>query len=293
MHGIFMMACAGLTIACLWAVLRYASEFMHPLYIVFWRSLFGVLVLAPSIMRIGVSVLKSDRLGMHFLRSITGFGAMIGIFYSVAHIPLAQAMAVNYSGPLFASLGAVLLFGEKVHARRVGALIVGFAGMLIVLRPGVDSFNLGTAAAVLGAVSMAGSMLLIRSLGQTEHNQTIVVYGNALSLPLALVMALFFWHWPSPMEWGLLIIIGAMSTVAQLFMNRALTVAETGAVIPIDFLRLVFVSFLGALLFDQAIDAFMWLGGAIILCSVVYIARREALASKQEIVREPNSSEAS
>jgi drug/metabolite transporter (DMT)-like permease len=73
-----------------------------------------------------------------------------------------------------------------------------------------------------------------------------------------------------------------MSTVAQLFMNRALTVAETGAVIPIDFLRLVFVSFLGALLFDQAIDAFMWLGGAIILCSVVYIARREALVSKQE-----------
>ena len=116
------MACAGFTIAILWAVLRYASETMHPLYIVFWRSLFGVLILAPWMMRQGVSVLKTDRLPLHFLRSMSGFIAMIGIFYSVAHIPLAQAMAINYSGPLFAALGAVLLFGEVFHARRVTAL---------------------------------------------------------------------------------------------------------------------------------------------------------------------------
>jgi len=271
-----MMACAGLTIALLWAVLRHASDYMHPLYIVFWRSLFGALILVPWMIRQGPSVMKTSRLGMHFLRSLTGFTAMIGIFYSVAHIPLAQAMAVNYSGPLFATLGAVLLFGEAIKARRVVALVTGFTGMLIVLRPDVDSFSWGMAAAVLGAVSMAGSLLLIRSLGKTEKNQAIVIYGNTLSLPFAFVMALMFWHWPSWYEWCLLIVIGGMSTVAQLFMNRALIVAETGAVLPIDFLRLVFVSILGAVLFAQPIDEYMWLGGGIILCSVVYIASRES-----------------
>ena len=98
----------------------------------------------------------------------------------------------------------------------------------------------------------------------------------------ALVLALMFWEWPTLHDWGLLILIGAMSTVAQLFMNRALIVAETGAVLPIDFLRLVFVSLLGALLFAQPIDEFMWLGGGIILCSVVYIARRESQATDGE-----------
>jgi len=271
-----MMACAGLTIALLWCVLRYASDYMHPLYIVFWRSLFGALVLVPWIMRQGTSVMRTKRLPLHFARSLTGFTAMIGIFYSVAHIPLAQAMAINYSGPLFATLGAVLIFGEAVKMRRIAALIIGFVGVLLVLRPDVDSFDWGMAAALLGAASMAGSMLLIRSLGQTENNVAIVVYGNTLSLPLAFVLALAFWEWPTLHDWMLLIVIGVMSTIAQLFMNRALTVAETGAVIPIDFLRLVFVSILAALLFDQPIDEFMWLGGAIILCSSIYIARREA-----------------
>jgi drug/metabolite transporter (DMT)-like permease len=249
---------------------------MHPLYIVFWRSLFGALVLIPWIMRRGTSIMRTDRLPLHFARSITGFTAMIGIFYSVAHIPLAQAMAINYSGPLFATLGAVLIFGEALKLRRVAALAIGFIGVLLVLRPDVDSFDWGMAAALLGAASMAGSMLLIRALGQTENNAAIVVYGNTLSLPLALVLALMFWEWPTPYEWGLLVTIGVMSTIAQLFMNRALAVAETGAVIPIDFLRLVFVSILGAVFFAQPIDEFMWLGGTIILCSSVYIARREA-----------------
>jgi drug/metabolite transporter (DMT)-like permease len=277
-HGIFMMACAGLTIALLWAVLRYASDYMHPLYIVFWRSLFGALVLVPWVMRQGTHVMHTKRLPLHFARSITGFTAMIGIFYSVAHIPLAQAMAINYSGPLFATLGAVLIFGEVLKVRRVAALMIGFIGVLMVLQPSVDSFNWGMAAALLGAASMAASMLLIRSLGQTENNAAIVIYGNTLSLPLALVLALVFWEWPTVHDWILLVVIGVMSTIAQLFMNRALTVAETSAVIPIDFLRLVFVSILGALLFAQPIDEFMWLGGAIILCSSVYIARRESLS---------------
>ncbi|MDX1580690.1 MAG: DMT family transporter, partial [Alphaproteobacteria bacterium] len=206
--------------------------------------------------------------------------AMVGIFYSIAHIPLAQAMAINYSAPLFATLGAVLLLGEPVRMRRMVAVLIGFSGMLIVLRPGMQAIELGTLAAILGAMGMAASLLCIKRLSATENNSTIIVYGNTIGLPIALVLALGFWKWPSWEELGLLVAIGAFSTTAQLFLNRALALAEASAVLPVDFLRLVFVSLLGALLFAEPVNAFTWIGGAVILFSTVYIGHRESQAAK-------------
>ncbi|MFN3230691.1 MAG: DMT family transporter [Alphaproteobacteria bacterium] len=279
-QAIFMMVCASATIALLWAVLRVASETMHPFYILFWRSVFGVLILLPIFVRAGPSALKTTRLPLHGVRSLSGIIAMGGIFYSVAHIPLGQAMAINYSGPLFATLGAVLILGEPIRSRRMIALAVGFVGMLIVVRPGVEHVNLGVLAALIGVVGMAGSLLSIKKLAETEANTTIIFYGNTLGLPisLAVVLALGVWQWMSWMEFGLLALIGLMSTVAQLFLNRALKLAEAGAVLPVDFLRLVFVTVLGAVLFDEQPEVLTWIGAGIILCSTVYIARRESRA---------------
>ena len=276
-----MMALASVLIALLWALLRYASEEMHPLYIVFWRALFGAMLLAPWFLRNGVSQLKTKRLPLHFVRSLCGLLAMVGIFYSVATIPLAEAMAINYSGPLFATLGAVLFLGERIRARRIIAVLIGFAGMLVVVRPGLVEVSLGVGAAVLGAVAMAGALLCIKRLSETEANQTIIVYGNLLCLPLAFLLALAFWQWPTWEQLGLLFAIGLMSTTAQLCLNRALALAEVSAVLPVDFLRLVFVTVLGITLFGQAPEPFTWVGAAIILASTVYIARREAADGKK------------
>lgn len=275
-----MMVLASIVIAVLWAVLRYASDYMHPLYIVFWRSLFGALLLAPWFMRNGVSQLKTTRLPLHFLRSFFGVLAMTGIFYSIATIPLAEAMAINYSGPLFATLGAVLFLGERIRARRIAAVLIGFAGMLVVVRPGLVEVGLGVGAAILGAVAMAGSLLSIKKLSETEANQTIIVYGNLLCLPLAFLLALAFWQWPTWELLGLLLAIALLSTAAQLCLNRALALAEASAVLPVDFLRLVFVTVLGIVLFGQEPGLYIWIGAAIILASTVYIARREAVAGR-------------
>lgn len=273
-----MMVCASATIAVLWAVLRIASETMHPFYILFWRSVFGVLILLPVFVRAGPASLKTDRLPVHALRSICGVVAMGGIFYSVANIPLGQAMAINYSGPLFATLGAVLIFREALPKQRIIALAIGFAGMLIVVRPGVDHVSLGVLAALIGVLGMAGSLLSIKSLAATEANTTIIAYGNTLALPVSFGLALTVWQGMSWLEFGLLVAIGALSTVAQLFLNRALKLADAGAVLPVDFLRLVFVTTLGAVLFGEQTPLLTWLGAGIILCSTVYIARQETRA---------------
>lgn len=285
--AILMMACAGVVIAVLWGVLRAASEIMHPLFMVFWRSVFGALVLAPFLMRTGLAALRTDHLLVHLGRSLFGFGAMMGIFYSITHIPLSQAMAINYSGPLFASIGAILLLGEKARSTRLIALAVGFAGMLVVLRPGIEEIGRGSLAAIFGAACMAGSLLCIKKLSATEANTTIIAYGNTLSLPVAFIVALQFWQPLGLTEVGWLILIGMLSTLAQWFMNRALSLAEASAVLPIDFLRIVFVTIIGAVVFAEAPDLGAWIGGAIILGSCVYLARYEAGTPTSDTVQPP------
>ncbi|MBI1179251.1 MAG: EamA family transporter [Alphaproteobacteria bacterium] len=271
-----LMICASASISVLWAVLRYGAETMHPLYMVFWRSLLGAAVLLPLFARRGFASLRTRRLPMHFVRSASGLLAMTGIFYSIAHVPLAQAMAINYSAPLFATVGAALILGETLHRRRLTAVAVGFLGMLVVVRPGVQHVDLGILAAVAGAVGMASALLSVKKLSSSESTPTIIFYGNMLCLPIAFALALQHWQ---PMTWhnlGILAAVGVISTVSQAFLTRALTLADAGAVLPMDFMRLVFVTLLGVALFGERPHPVTWLGAAIILCSTVYIARREA-----------------
>ncbi|MEN3952308.1 DMT family transporter [Iodidimonas sp. SYSU 1G8] len=279
-QAVVFMICASATISLLWAALRVGSETMHPIYMVFWRSFLGAVVLLPLLMRTGIGSLRTRRLPLHTLRSLCSLTAMVGIFYSIAHVPLAQGMAINYSAPLFATLGAALLLGETLHQRRVVALLIGFAGMLLVVRPGFQEVHLGILAALVGALGMASALLCVKKLSATESTPTIIFYGNTLCLPIGLLLALNHWQ---PMTWhnfGVLAVIGVLSTTAQTFLTRALTLADAGAVLPMDFLRLVFVTLLGVMLFDETPDALTWAGAGLILASTVYIARREARQRK-------------
>jgi drug/metabolite transporter (DMT)-like permease len=286
-QAVLLMICASATISVLWALLRWGAETMHPIYMVFWRSLFGAIVLLPLFLKSGAAPLRTRRLPLHFLRSVCSLFAMVGIFYSIAHVPLAQGMAINYSAPLFATLGAALLLGETLHRRRIVAVLIGFLGMLVVVRPGFQDVHIGILAALMGAMAMASSLLCVKKLSATEATQTIILYGNTLCLPLSLGLALIYWQ---PMTWhnfGLLALIGAVSSTAQWFLAKALSMADAGAVLPLDFLRLVFVTVLGIALFGETPDGFTWLGAGLILFSTIYIARREARQKARPAVPEP------
>jgi drug/metabolite transporter (DMT)-like permease len=286
-QAVLLMICASATISVLWALLRWGAETMHPIYMVFWRSLFGAVVLLPLFLKSGMAPLRTRRLPLHFLRSVCSLFAMVGIFYSIAHVPLAQGMAINYSAPLFATLGAALLLGETLHGRRIVAVLIGFLGMLVVVRPGFQEVHIGILAALMGAMAMASSLLCVKNLSATEATQTIILYGNTLCLPLSLGLALIYWQ---PMTWhnfGLLALIGAVSSTAQWFLAKALSMADAGAVLPLDFLRLVFVTLLGIALFGETPDGFTWLGAGLILFSTIYIARREARQKVRSAVPEP------
>ena len=187
---------------------------------------------------------------------------------------------MTFAAPLFATAGAALVLKERVRLRRWTATLVGFLGVVIILRPGVEIVSPAALIALGAAVFMAGAMVSIKSLARSEHPAAIVIYFGLLVTPMSLVPALFVWTTPTAhlLLWFLL--IGLTATAGQILMTRAFAAAEASAVMPFDFSRLVFVSVFGMILFAEMPDAWTYIGAAIIMASAVYITRRESQLGK-------------
>ena len=280
LKGPLWMLWSCILFVAIWGLIRVASENIHPFVIVFYRALFAVLAFAPFLFRNGIAVLKTDHLGQHALRGFFSFFGTLGLFYAVAHIPLAEAVAISYSAPVFATAGMVLILKEKVHIRRITAIVLGFIGVLVVLRPGFQEFTPGLIAAFAGSVMLAGSLVVIKSLSGTDRPQLIALYSFLFVLPGSFLVALFYWSWPSPRDLIILIVIGILVGVAHTALARAFANSEATAILPIDFSRMLFATILGLLAFGESIDLIAWIGGGVILASTVYVAHREAVIAK-------------
>ena len=268
------MILSCIAFASMWVMIRFASHDVHAFVIVFFRNLFGTLVLVPMMLR-NKGLMRISRLKANLRRATSGFIATTGTFYAVSHAPLATALSINYTAPLFATVGAVLFLGEKIHARRVAALIIGFAGMLIVVRPGALPMTPGVLAAMLSAVSTAFSIIAIRQLVASDDSRSVAAWTFILMTPPSLVLAVLYWTPPPLALWPLLFVIGCVAAVGQLAMNRAFALAEASAVLPYDFVRFGLVTIFGITIFDERLDAMTILGGVVIFGATVYLAVRE------------------
>jgi len=269
------------TFAVLMAMVRHVSAEIHPIEVPFFRNFFALVVMLPWFARVGFEGLKTRRLGVHGFRALSGVIAMCALFTAVSLMPLAEVTALTFTSPLFATAGAALVLGETVRVRRWTATVVGFAGTLIILRPGIETLTPAAMIALLAAAFIATSMLSIKSLSATESPNVIVLYMGLLMTPMSLVPALFVWTWPTLEAWAWLAAIGVVATLGQLAVARAFAAADASAVMPFDFFRLVFTAALGFALFGESLDVWTWVGAGVILASSVYIARREARLGKE------------
>ncbi len=260
--------------ASMWVMIRYASRELHAFQIVFFRNAIGTVVLLPMLLR-NPGLLRFDRIGTHLKRATSGFIATMGTFYAVAHAPMATALSINYTAPLFATVGAVLFLGETIRARRVIALVVGFVGMLVVVRPGALPMSPGVIAAMISAVSTAFSIVAIRALVASDDSRAVAAWTFILTTIPSLIVASFVWTWPPMTLWPLLLLIGSAAAVGQLSLSRAFALAEASAILPYDFVRFGLIATAGILLFGERVDALTILGGAIILATTIYLAVRE------------------
>ncbi len=280
-RGILWMLVSCVAFASMWVTIRLASRELHAVEIVFFRNILGLMFLTPMLLRTP-GLLRTDRMRIHLRRATSGFIATQGTFYAVANAPLATALAINYTAPLFATVGAVMFLGERIRARRVTALAVGFLGMLVVVRPGALPMTLGIGAAVISAVSTGFSLVAVRQLTATDDSRAVAAWTFIFTTPPSLIAALFVWKWPSLAAWPLLLAIGAAAAIGQLTLSRAFALAEASAVMPFDFLRFALVTAAGIALFGERYDALTLAGGAVIFAATVYLALREAQVRRND-----------
>lgn len=251
------------------------SQDMHPLELVFFRNFFGLVAFLPIFLRHGFTPLKTNRLPLHATRAVLNVTAMSLFFWSVTLIPLAKVQALGYTAPLFTAIGAIFLLQEKIRLHRGTALIIGFIGAIVILRPHDTTMDTGSIMVLVSAMGWGICMILIKMLSRTESAMTITFYMVALMTPLSLIPALFVWQWPVGEQWLYLLAIGLIGTVAQMAFTQSFRLADTTAVLPFDFGKLVFSAIIGTVFFGDPQDVFIWIGGAMIFAGGLYIAYRE------------------
>ncbi|WP_312238915.1 DMT family transporter [Stenotrophomonas sp.] len=261
--------------------IRYATAHVPTQEVAFFRNAFGLLVLLPLLLRPGRGSLRTRQLPRYLLRSAIGLASMLCAFWAIGHLPMSQAISLSYSTPLFVTIAAVLWLGETVRARRWAAVIIGFIGVLIIVRPGSTSFTPGTLVAVLAAVLSSLVAIQIKQLTRVDSADAVVLYTYLFWVPLSLLPAVFVWVWPTGMAWLWLAATGLFGTVGQLLWTRALRLGEVSALTPISFMQLPLVAVLGWLLFGETLDRWTVIGAAIILGANAYIAHREAVLSRR------------
>ncbi len=282
-RAVGLMALAMVLFGVMAVCIRLASQQLHAFEIAFFRNLFGFLVLLPILVRHGPSLLRTNKLGFYVVRCLVGMVSMLAGFWAIVNLPLAQAIALSYSTPLFVTIGAVIVLGEIVRARRWTAVIVGFLGVLVIVRPGSDAFTAASLVALLAAVASASVAISIKFLSRTEHPDAIVIWTTLLWIPMSLLPALTVWEMPVGITWLWIVLAGLLGSTAHMCWTRALKLGEASMLTPISFLQIIVVAIAGWLLFGEALDRWTVLGAAIIFASNVYIARREARLARQAV----------
>lgn len=281
LRAVVMMVASTLCFGTMAALIRIVSKHLHPFEIAFLRSFFGALAALPLLWPLGLRTLRTDRLGFYTLRCAIGAVSMLAGFWAIAHLPLAQAIALSYSSPLFVTIGAVLFLGEAVRLRRWSAVVAGFVGVLVIVRPGGDGFTPASLVALFSAAMTGVVTISIKFLARSDPADTIVLLTTWLWVPLSLPAALTVWQWPAAGLWPWLIAIGVLGTAGQYGWTHALKLADASILAPFSYLQLVFVAVLAWLLFGEMPDRYTAIGAAIVIGASLYIARREALLARQ------------
>lgn len=254
---------------------------MHPFQITFFYNLFTIAIILPLIVRGGTGILRTRRHGVLFVRAVLHLASMLLFFYGLTLVPLATASALTFLAPLFAVMLAAIFLKEGFTPRRVIALLVGFSGMLIIVRPDPASLDEGALVLIGAALLWGAVMIVIKVLSRTESTSTITAWMALMMAPLALLPAIPFWTTPTLVGLGWLALAGLLGAFAQWAMTQALKTGSTNAVMPIDFLRLVWSALIGLAIFEEIPDIFTWIGGAVIFGSSIWLTWRERQANRQ------------
>lgn len=257
----------------------------HSFQVVLFRNLFGLISVMAIILWTQRALPRSRYAGLIALACVAHVASMFSGYYGIAVLPLNESAALGFAMPLFATAGAALFLGETVRARRWSAVVVGFVGVLIILRPGVIPFELGAAMVLLAAMLGAGITLMFKHFIAGETAMTLIFYQSLFSMLLSVPPAAVVWEMPTGFAASMMIANGILGTLGWITFLRACALTDASALMPFEFLRLPVVAVFAFLLFGETPDEWVWLGAALIFSSTLYIAHRESVVAREAAAR--------
>lgn len=275
-RGVLWMAGSTLFLASMYVVTRILSQDYSASQIIFMRSAMCLVMVLPLIWRIGPAAMQTKRMPLYTLRMLVFFIGSLFWVFGISLLPLTSALALMFTQPLFTVLFSAINLGERARVRQWAAVLVGFGGALVILRPGIIEISIGAAAILTTSALFSVGNVTIRRLSTTEPPNVMVIYHYVLLFPAALVPALFAWTWPDWIGWFWFAVFSGLSLIAQQAITRAFAAAPAAVVMPLSYLQLPLVAGAGFLLFDEIPDFWTWTGALIICASSYYVGLMEA-----------------
>lgn len=277
------MVASALAFTAMTTLIKFLGDDYSASLQTFYRQLAGFIVLLPIIIRRRGAAFATTRPGILIFRSAAGTLGMILSFYAFQKMPLADANALSFTRTLWLVPLAALVVRETVGPLRIGAAVVGFVGVLIMLRPGVGGeFAIGWPALAMLASSFLFALTITGMKVMTkDHSPTVLlVWAATLGLVMALPGAFLAWRWPEPIDLVLLGAMGVLGTVTQGCYIKGMAIGDAAAMAPIDYTRLVFTVIVGLTLFHEIPNGWTVAGAAVVVGSTLFITWREAQLAK-------------
>ena len=264
--------------------LKIAQEDVNVYVAGFFRFFLGLVIILPYVIKNKDVVLKTTHLKQHFLRAILGLPAMLVYFSALVLLPIEKLTAISFVVPLMVTILAVFFLGEKIYIYRTLALILGFSGMLVIIRPGFVDISIGVYMVLFSALLWSINIIITKKISKDDSAITILAYQSIFMSLLSFFIVLFFWEMPSLKTFIYLILAAMCGTVLHLTLNHAFKLVDVSMTQPYSFLNLVFASIIGYFVFDEIPDLYTWIGALIIFTGVLIISYREMKLDK-EIIR--------
>jgi drug/metabolite transporter (DMT)-like permease len=264
--------------------LKIAQEDVNVYVAGFFRFFLGLVIILPYIIKNKDAVLRTTHLKKHILRAILGLPAMLLYFSALVLLPIEKLTAISFVVPLIVTILAVFFLGEKIYIYRTLALILGFSGMLVIIRPGFVEISIGVYMVLFSALLWSINIIITKKISKDDSAITILAYQSIFMSLLSFFIVLFFWEMPSLKTFIYLILAAMCGTVLHLALNHAFKLVDVSMTQPYSFLNLVFASIIGYFVFNETPDLYTWVGALIIFVGVLIISYREMKLDK-EIIR--------
>ena len=275
LRGVLWMSGAVLSFCAMAIAARELLRDLGIFEILAFRTAVTLLMVLAAAMRTGIATLRTRRIGVHLWRNLFHLGGQASWVYAIGALPLAMVFAIEFTSPIWTALLAAIMLGERINRGRVVMLALGFAGVLVILRPGLAVVQPAALVMLLGSLCYAVQMIGTKRLSDTESPMAVLFWMAVIQTPVCLALALPGWIAPAPGDLPWIAAIGIGSFTAHYCLTRAMKLADASVVVPVDFFRLPLIAVVGAAFYAEAFDPAVILGAALIFAGSWYSLSQE------------------